>query len=203
MGSTGAADGNGSLYFAYGSNLSSSQMRDRCPSSTPVGLARLCGWTWLINKRGYANIVNVTDSPHSSAERPVLPPFNPLPLLPLSTTQKDASQDSDEGGVYGVLYRLHPNDEKMLDAYEGVPYAYERVFLDAVIVPPPGAKDQKQTETTLNVLVYIDKKNIHPGQPRAEYVYRMNRGIDEATSEWGLPQAYVDTVMRPFIPAKK
>ena len=33
------------LYFAYGSNLSTTQMQYRCPRSTPVGLAHLKGWT--------------------------------------------------------------------------------------------------------------------------------------------------------------
>ncbi|KAJ3461734.1 hypothetical protein MRS44_010287 [Fusarium solani] len=47
------------LYFAYGSNLSTEQMRQRCPYSTPVGLAYLEGWRWIINARGYANIVQL------------------------------------------------------------------------------------------------------------------------------------------------
>ena len=45
------------LYFAYGSNLWSDQMLHRCPSSTPVGLGQLTGWRWIINSRGYANVV--------------------------------------------------------------------------------------------------------------------------------------------------
>ncbi|KAG8415034.1 hypothetical protein J3458_008918 [Metarhizium acridum] len=48
------------LYFAYGSNLSTAQMRQRCPHSTPVGLGYLEGWKWLINERGYANVVRVS-----------------------------------------------------------------------------------------------------------------------------------------------
>ncbi|KAM4055277.1 gamma-glutamyl cyclotransferase, AIG2-like domain-containing protein [Hirsutella rhossiliensis] len=45
------------LYFAYGSNMSTAQMRQRCPHSTPVGLGLLSGWAWIINERGYANVV--------------------------------------------------------------------------------------------------------------------------------------------------
>lgn len=45
------------LYFAYGSNMSTAQMRQRCPYSTPIGLGFLPGWRWIINERGYANIV--------------------------------------------------------------------------------------------------------------------------------------------------
>lgn len=45
------------LYFAYGSNMSTAQMRQRCPYSMPIGLGFLPGWRWIINERGYANIV--------------------------------------------------------------------------------------------------------------------------------------------------
>ena len=45
-------------YFAYGSNLSIVQMNVRCPESKVVGIARLDNFKWIINKRGYANIVD-------------------------------------------------------------------------------------------------------------------------------------------------
>lgn len=45
------------LYFAYGSNLWLQQMRRRCPTSTYKGLARLLQWRWIINTRGYANVI--------------------------------------------------------------------------------------------------------------------------------------------------
>ncbi|KAK4997260.1 hypothetical protein LTR66_003296 [Elasticomyces elasticus] len=48
---------NTTLYFGYGSNLWKQQMSLRCPTSTHLGLARLSGFTWLINARGYANVV--------------------------------------------------------------------------------------------------------------------------------------------------
>ena len=45
------------LYFAYGSNLWLYQMSLRCPSSIYLGLAKLPRWRWMINGRGYANVV--------------------------------------------------------------------------------------------------------------------------------------------------
>lgn len=45
------------LYFAYGSNMSRSQMAIRCPRSQPRGVALLRGWRFLINRRGFATIV--------------------------------------------------------------------------------------------------------------------------------------------------
>ncbi|OQD83158.1 hypothetical protein PENANT_c018G01464 [Penicillium antarcticum] len=100
------------LYFAYGSNLSPTQMKSRCrvdpeSSSKPLAIATLPHWRWLICEAGYAN---------------VLPP----PRVGLRVP----SQDSDiahqvpvsgtEGLVYGVLYEMDLGDEAILDTYEGV-----------------------------------------------------------------------------------
>jgi gamma-glutamylcyclotransferase (GGCT)/AIG2-like uncharacterized protein YtfP len=45
------------LYFAYGSNMAVSQMRQRCPGFRRLGKASLSGYKWIITTRGYANIV--------------------------------------------------------------------------------------------------------------------------------------------------
>ena len=49
------------LYFAYGSNMSLTQMASRCPSSTFEGKGRLRGYRWQINERGVGNIVESSD----------------------------------------------------------------------------------------------------------------------------------------------
>ncbi|KAJ8123762.1 hypothetical protein ONZ43_g367 [Nemania bipapillata] len=46
-------------------------------------------------------------------------------------------------GVYGLVYRLHPKDEKQLDLCEGVGFAYEREMLE---VTWAGASDQNSVE---------------------------------------------------------
>lgn len=45
------------LYFAYGSNMWDAQMKQRCPQSRKLGIARLPGHRWIITTRGYANVV--------------------------------------------------------------------------------------------------------------------------------------------------
>ena len=50
------------FYFGYGSNLWLHQMSMRCPSSTYVGIARLSSYRWIINDRGYANIVETNSA---------------------------------------------------------------------------------------------------------------------------------------------
>ena len=44
------------LYFAYGSNLSPRQMRQRCPDATRAGKATLYGWQFFATARGSAGI---------------------------------------------------------------------------------------------------------------------------------------------------
>ncbi|KAI2604021.1 uncharacterized protein GGS25DRAFT_506560 [Hypoxylon fragiforme] len=194
----GGGDKNEVFYFAYGSNLSSTQMRARCPSAEAVGLAFLPSWSWLINERGYANIVPLL--PSSSASRI----FLSSPPSPSLTSSAVAKEGVGEEGVYGVLYRLPFHDEKTLDRYEGVPWAYEKLYLDAALITKltvAGASDGEQKTNTVRILAYVDRKRISPGTPNLEYVGRMNLGIKEATEEWDLPQKFVDEVIRPFIPA--
>ncbi|KAI0390757.1 hypothetical protein F5Y17DRAFT_40797 [Xylariaceae sp. FL0594] len=161
-------------YFAYGSNLSTTQMKARCPRSIPAGVAHLQGWKWIINERGFANVVK----------------NEPL-------AQAGQEQDAfGQRGVYGLVYYLHPLDEETLDRCEGVPYAYERTTLKARWAST-GEKGKD-----VEVLVYVDFKRVASARPREEYVLRMNLGIDESMGQWELPTSYVDDVLRPFIPAR-
>ena len=45
------------MYFAYGSNLSFSQMDERCSDYIQMGMGILHGYRWIISSRGYANVV--------------------------------------------------------------------------------------------------------------------------------------------------
>ncbi|KAF9055127.1 hypothetical protein BDZ89DRAFT_1055740 [Hymenopellis radicata] len=198
------------LYFAYGSNLSVTQMIARCQynpsvSAKPLAVAHLPDWTWIINQRGYANVVP--------------------PSLELDSSLSEATTTDDvlpSTGVYGLLYAMDREDEQSLDVYEGVDVgrrsnkdsesgqpshvrpteqgsgAYNKWYIDVRVVK---ALDVTvEVDEIERVLVYVDELRIKESGPRDEYVDRMNRGIQEAMT-LGLPASWVERVVRPFIPA--
>ncbi|RYO81291.1 hypothetical protein DL766_009765 [Monosporascus sp. MC13-8B] len=138
------------LYFAYGSNLSPTQMQYRCPNSPPVALAHLPGWMWLINERGYANIVQVDRKPLQPQEGPV------------------SAVSTADHGIYGVLYKLDSEDEAMLDVYEGVPWAYEKCYLEATKFTGESLADGERVKA----LVYVDFRRVSPSNPTPEYMWQ-------------------------------
>lgn len=90
------------VYFGFGSNLWLEQMRTRCPTSNYLGVARLNGYRWIINDRGYANVV--------------------------SSPSKNSSKKQYKHTVFGLVYSLLLADEARLDRNEGVPKAYTKEY---------------------------------------------------------------------------
>jgi gamma-glutamylcyclotransferase (GGCT)/AIG2-like uncharacterized protein YtfP len=86
------------FYFAFGSNLNTQFMKDRCPGSVVIGKAVLknyhLGFTIFSRSRqcGCADIMK---------------------------------QEGSE--VWGLLYRLTDKDLEALDKYENHPHSYERI----------------------------------------------------------------------------
>ena len=111
MGSTSKS----TIYFGYGSNLWLEQMRTRCPTSKYLGVARLDGYKWIINDRGYANVMQVVDE------------------------EMDGSSKFDNV-VYGLVYSLKEKDERRLDRNEGVPVAYTKEGLNCIFWGSDGGK---------------------------------------------------------------
>ncbi|KAF8809055.1 hypothetical protein BYT27DRAFT_7163404 [Phlegmacium glaucopus] len=79
------------VYLGYGSNLWLNQMKRRCPESKYIGFASLSDWRWIINDRGYANIISS--------------PGDIVYGLVFQLTAKDESSlDNYEGSTYEKLY---------------------------------------------------------------------------------------------------
>lgn len=183
------------LYFAYGSNLSTRQMLDRCPQSTCIGLARLPGWKWIINSRGYANIVpedgsSSTQQQHSSQPSPASkdPDQNPDKKSNDGASEDDPAWRPD--AVYGLLYYVTTIDEQMLDMYEGVPTAYEKQALRVERLKGQEMEElpEDMEDRWVTALVYVDTQRIEDGRVQTEYVERMQKGLRGAVKEWGMDE---------------
>ncbi|KAL1800644.1 hypothetical protein ACET3X_000986 [Alternaria dauci] len=176
-----ASSASPTIYFGYGSNLWLHQMTTRCPTSTYLGVARLRNYRWIINDRGYANVVEVTDD------------------------NRNTSTSPHDNVVFGLVYSLEAEDEKRLDKNEGVPVAYTKEMLECDFWSSNTehkVDTSKRPKKKEDMLVYIDRKRVTPDKPRAEYIYRMNQGIADAV-KLGVPEDYVKDVMRKYIPAQE
>ena len=206
----------GTLYFAYGSNLSPEQMSVRCrassSSSIPMAIARLDNWKWIVCKRGYANIVELPPSP-----APVDPP----------------QPEVDSPTVWGVLYNMTGADEATLDRYEGhsewrnpdpVPnpdqrtvrekpfvqghWDYNKQYIPVTVtrwlVPDPhvrlGIPESScgLESPPITVLAYVDEKRTIEGEINYNYIGRMNRAIRQGIA-LGIPQTWINTVLRRWV----
>jgi gamma-glutamylcyclotransferase len=179
-------------YFAYGSNLRLKQMARRCPNSRYIGRARLSNYRWQINQRGFANVVW-----------------------------------SKGYWVEGLVYELEGDDEDRLDKSEGVSKeSYSKTYKSLMLHRAPRVLYRRPTSWIVkkggpvnillqakqagksleghtemlenNVLLYISLDYVTDGQPREEYINRLNLGIVDATT-LGVDQAYIRNFIRPII----
>ncbi|KAK4501161.1 hypothetical protein PRZ48_006967 [Zasmidium cellare] len=106
-----------------------------------------------------------------------------------------ANITADSGAeTFGLVYSLQPTDKAVLDSREGVPDRHSKETATVSLSTPTGAGKQE-----VEALVYIDDKHLQPGQPKGQYVYRMNQSISDAIKR-GMPEGYVRDVLRAFIP---
>lgn len=205
------------LYFAYGSNLSPTQMQMRCTfnpklSSTTLAIAILRKWRWLICEAGYANVLPPPGMRVGSQQSDLVRP------VPISGT---------EDAIYGILYDMDPADERILDGYEGIDHCaeeadgsgevgvdvrpreqgegdYNKWYVSAEIVQWLGeGKHPLKTGPggQVPVLVYVDEERVMVSPPKREYIPRMNRAMREA-AEVGVSKRWLNEELRRFIPAE-
>jgi gamma-glutamylcyclotransferase len=102
------------------------------------------------------------------------------------------------------MYALTAADERKLDGYEGVPHAYIKKTIPVNYLGLPDGTYLNYGDERLRIieaLVYVDRR-VTIGDPKEEYIGRMNSGIRDALRE-GVPREYVDKYIRPFIPEEK
>ncbi|KAL8827758.1 MAG: hypothetical protein Q9191_002997 [Dirinaria sp. TL-2023a] len=143
----------------------------RCPSSPYVGVARLPAYRWIINSRGYANIVSSKDS------------ADVVYGLVYDLTAADEVQLDINEGVPEAYTKETMKATLWTAKDEEHDYTQGR-----------DAAGQEK-----DLLVYIDREKTKGDKPKQEYVHRMNMGIKDAL-EKGMPQDYIDQAIRSFIP---
>lgn len=125
-------------------------MSKRCPSSPYVGIARLPAYRWMINDRGYANVVSSAEAEEVWGMAYEL--------------REDDEQTLDVNEGVPECY------EKVMINVELWPSSSASERVDIRSVKPEWRE----------MLVYVDRGRVEPAQPRAEYIHRMNFGLKDA-----------------------
>ncbi|KAI1749937.1 hypothetical protein F4782DRAFT_533019 [Xylaria castorea] len=222
--SGGSVTKDGSLYFAYGSNLHLTQMADRCPASVFKGKAVLSGYRWQINERGVANVVKSIDDYVEG-------------LLYLVNPKDERSLDRSEGvaknfyqkHLLAVAFEPHrqfenrkssevaqlisqsvtakvttgAKSEGRVDASHGVTF---KNLTDQSTDESNPDHDKRQEEQNsirnVKVLVYVSENYTNNGTIRREYIPRLQKAILDAEI-LGVSRSFVGKYVTPFLDEKK
>lgn len=202
----------GTFCFAFGSNLSPEQVALRLnadpDSSKPVAIARLDSYAWIICERGYANVMPLPPNNQTSHENTV------WGIIYNLSAEDEARLDMYEGHDQrrNPEPKVNPDPSKQQE----VPFLqggwdYNKHYLSMTVTKwlrDPAQygtevqrwKDEQTQPVSIRALVYVDELRTKPGKINQEYIGRMNRAIRHSV-ELGLPEDWVDAVMRRYIPA--
>lgn len=142
------------LYFAYGSNMAAARLRQRLGAVERLGVARLVG---------YRLCFHVASTKDGSAKCDAL------------RTGRDADL------VYGVLYRIEPRLQEVLDRYEGVGIEYRPAMV--TVHPLDGGAGSE-------ALIYLGTRIDSALRPFPWYHQHVLRGAEEN----GLPEDYLAVI---------
>ncbi|KAK0103104.1 hypothetical protein ONS95_000720 [Cadophora gregata] len=95
--------------------------------------------------------------------------------------------------VYGSLYFLTGKDEKALDTSEGVPWLYEKHYLDVHRIV-----NGKEEEKTVKALAYVDVQRLEVGTIEPDYIVWVHKAIQHGLQS-GVPSDYIEKYLRPWV----
>ncbi|KAF2790368.1 AIG2 family protein, partial [Melanomma pulvis-pyrius CBS 109.77] len=192
-------------YFAFGSNLSLTQMARRCPNSKYIGRATLPHYRWMINQRGYANVVpsngdwveGLVFEIDSEDER----------RLDRSEGVAKRLYVEGENGPIAPCYRKEYRNLTIHRAQKSlfrrpIPWIVEKGGVVRVLTEAEkegGSVRPLCSMTKENVLVYASPDFVKYGNPKEEYIKRINRGVSDARA-LGMTQDYIERFIRTSIP---
>ena len=176
------------LYFAFGSNLHLDQMRRRCPASRYIGTAKLHGYWFYINSRGYAN---VTPSRDDCVEG----------LVYLLSADDEASLDIYEGVSSADYEKQFLPVEIFTASINLVGRLVSDLVQELKAENFSSARDPNSPirgEVT-KALVYVSERYQDEGPIRDEYIVRMNAGIIDAR-KLGVSDSHIESCLRYYVP---
>ncbi|KAF2011915.1 hypothetical protein BU24DRAFT_425746 [Aaosphaeria arxii CBS 175.79] len=193
------------LYFAFGSNLHLQQMAERCPNSKYIGRATLPHFRWMINQRGYANVVRA----EGYWVEGLIFEIDVEDERRLDKSEGVAKQcyvDRDQN-VIAPCYRktyetmiVHRAPSALLR--RPVPWIVAkggpRKVKDEALKQGYSLREHHQSKKE-HVLVYWSPDFTRDAHPKREYIKRINNGVRDA-SVLGMCPDYVENMIRPFIP---
>ena len=180
-------------YFAYGSNLHLAQMAKRCPNSRYIGRATLEHYKWMINERGFANVVRANG-------------YWVEGLVFELNGDDERRLDKNEG----VAKECYLKKYERLQVHPGPKVLYRRPVPWIVEKGGPAAiLEHARREGNFTrehrgkfweeVLVYASPAYVKESVPREEYIKRINNGIDDARI-LGMSNEYISRFVRASIP---
>jgi gamma-glutamylcyclotransferase len=161
------------LYFGYGSNLSPRTMKQRCPDSLFISLARLKGWRWQINETGYANIV------------PAEPDDEVWGSLCFLSRRDEMALDESEGVPW--LY-----EKKNLKVTRMPVPGVDGDWKDG----------QAEQEQEVEATAYVDVQRVSDGRIEKEYVVWVRKSVED-TKALGLPDGYAEKYIETYLPVRQ
>ncbi|KAF2199492.1 hypothetical protein GQ43DRAFT_358438, partial [Delitschia confertaspora ATCC 74209] len=180
-------------YFAYGSNLHLAQMAKRCPNSRFIGRAILRHYRWMINERGFANVVRAQGY-----------------WVEGLVFELDGDDERRLDRNEGVSKQCYLKKYEKLEVNPGPKVLFRR--------PVPWIVEKGGPAKLLNearrngslvrehharlreeVLVYASPDYVQSGRPKEEYVKRINSGVTDARI-LGMSEDYIQQFIRNEIP---
>ncbi|KAK3295904.1 uncharacterized protein B0H64DRAFT_396784 [Chaetomium fimeti] len=176
-------------------------MATRCPSSYFIGRAVLPDYAWQINQRGVANVVPCAGrSVHGL-------------VYELGGADDERRLDRSEGvrtGAYAkatlpvVLYEAAPALQLRVPTMvqnggAGATVAAARRRTAILGVERPSRLAEQPPRLQPGVLVYLSEAYVQPGDPRDEYIDRINKGVADGVT-LGVPAEFFRNAVRGYIP---
>lgn len=115
----------------------------------------------------------------------------------INTTSYASIIPSPDDVVYGSLYFLSHRDEVALDTSEGVPWLYEKQYLD-IHRMVNGKEEDKMTKA----LAYVDVQRLEEGEIEPDYIVWVQKAMMEGL-KIGIPGDYIEKYLRPWVGKEK